>query len=127
MRARRLVILAATLVACHRPTEVHGLYVNQDDAGSFFPCDDPKIVVAVKDSVLAARYHETAALPYQAVFVRLRGVNGHEGSIYGGQRVFQVQQILEVRPRASGECPRVAQPVPLPTKPESPRRGAAHP
>jgi len=93
------------------------LYVNQDGAGSFFPCDDPKTVIAVQDSALESRYHRTATLPYQAVFVRLRGVNGHSGSIYGGQRIFTVQQILEVRTRASGECPRVAQPAPLPSKP----------
>jgi len=93
------------------------LYVNQDGAGSFFPCDDPQTVIAVQDSALESRYHRTATLPYQAVFVRLRGVNGHSGSIYGGQRLFEVQQILEVRARASGECPRVAQPAPLPQKP----------
>jgi len=117
VRPERILVLAATLVACHRPTEVHGLYVNQDGAGSFFPCDDPKTVIAVQDSALESRYHRTATLPYQAVFVRLRGVNGHSGSIYGGQRLFEVQQILEVRARASGECPRVAQPAPLPQKP----------
>jgi hypothetical protein len=114
MRPHRILILAATLVACHRTTEVHGLYVNQDGKGSFFPCDDPKIVVAVQDSALEAQYHRTATSPYQAVFVRLRGVNGHAGSIYGGQRIFEVQQVLEVRSRATGECPRVAQPAPLP-------------
>ncbi len=114
MRPERILILAAALVACHRPTEVHGLYVNQDGAGSFFPCDDPSTRIVVQDSALETRYHKTATLPHQAVFVRLRGVNGHEGSIYGGQRFFEVEQILEVRARGSGECPRVAQPAPLP-------------
>ncbi len=77
---------------------------------TFFPCDDAKIAMIVQDSALATRYH-TVAQSNEAVFVRMRGVKGHEGSIYGGQRSFYVQQILEVRPRAAGECPGVAQPI----------------
>jgi hypothetical protein len=104
-------MLLAALFACHPSTEVHGMYVNQGGSGYLFPCDDPKSAIVVQDSSLELRYHQTAMSPNQPVFVRLRGVKGHEGSIYGGQKYFEVRQILEVRPRAAGECPRVAQPL----------------
>lgn len=110
MRFQRLVLFPAVLVACHRPTEVRGLYLTGADSGWFFPCDDAKTVVSVQDTALVARYQHIAT-SNQPVFVRLRGIKGHEGSIYGGRRYFNVQQILELRPRASGECPAVAQPV----------------
>ncbi len=110
MRFQRLVLFPAVLLACHRPTEVRGLYLTGADSGWFFPCDDAKTVVSVQDTALVARYQHIAT-SNQPVFVRLRGIKGHEGSIYGGRRYFNVQQILEVRPRASGECPAVAQPV----------------
>ena len=110
MRFQRLVFLSVALVACHRPTEVRGLYLSAADSGWFFPCDDAKTVVSVQDTALFARYQHIATSS-EPVFVRLRGIKGHEGSIYGGRRYFSVQQILEVRPRASGECPAVAQPV----------------
>ena len=110
IRALAVVVCSTVLIACHRPTEVSGVYVNQDRTGTFFPCDDAKIAMIVQDSALATRYH-TVAQSNEAVFVRMRGVKGHEGSIYGGQRSFYVQQILEVRPRAAGECPGVAQPI----------------
>jgi hypothetical protein len=110
MRFQRLVFLSVALVACHRPTEVRGLYLSAADSGWFFPCDDAKTVVSVQDAALFARYQHIATSS-KPVFVRLRGIKGHEGSIYGGRRYFSVQQILEVRPRASGECPAVAQPV----------------
>ena len=109
MRRATAVIFLTGFVACHRPTEVQGLYMAQDRSGSFFPCNDRKQIVLVDDSALAARY--AAAGSNGPVFVRLRGVKGHSGSIYGGQRYFQVQQILEVRARASGECPGVAEPL----------------
>ena len=104
------IVLLLPLIACHRPTEVSGVYVNQDGTGTLFPCDDAKIAMIVKDSALVTRYR-TIAQHSEPVFVRLRGVKGHEGSIYGGQRFFDVQRILEVRPRAPGECPGVAQPI----------------
>jgi hypothetical protein len=114
MRAARwagVVFLAAAFAAaCHRPVEVRGMYISRDSLGTFFPCDDPKIAVTIQDSALAARYH-AAAIAHEPVFVRLRGVRGHAGSIYGGERSFYVQQILEVRPRAAGECPGVAQSI----------------
>lgn len=109
-RVRIVLLLSLVLAACHRPTEVRGLYVSQDGVGTFFPCDDAKATVAVQDSTLDARYR-AAASGSVPMFVRLRGVKGHSGSIYGGQRLFQVQQVLEVRPRASGECPGIAQPI----------------
>lgn len=110
MRFQGVVLLSAALVACHRPTEVRGLYLAGAGSGWFFPCDDSKTVVVVQDTALVARYQHIAT-SNEPVFVRLRGIKGHEGSIYGGQRSFKVQQILEVRPRAGGECPAVAQPV----------------
>jgi hypothetical protein len=66
--------------------------------------DDAKISITVQDSTLRM-------VGSKPVFVRLRGVSGHSGSIYGGQRFFEVRQVLEVRPRAAGECPGVAQPI----------------
>ncbi len=110
MRPYTVLIAGALLGACHRPTEVSGMYVNGDSSGTLFPCSDPKVAIQVQDSALAARYR-TAAVANKQVFVRLRGVNGRSGSIYSGRRYFQVQQILEVRPRAAGECPGVAPPI----------------
>jgi hypothetical protein len=110
MRPYTVLIACALLAACHRPTEVHGMYVTADSAGTLFPCDEPKVAITVEDTALMTRYRATA-VANKAVFVRLRGVNGHSGSIYGGRRYFQVQQILEVRPRAAGECPGVAAPI----------------
>jgi hypothetical protein len=104
MRLFTVLLGCAFVVACHRPTEVRGVYVNGDSSGTLFPCDDPKIAISVQDSTLRTAGNTP-------VFVRLRGVKGHAGSIYGGQRFFQVQQILEVRPRAAGECPGVADPI----------------
>ena len=84
------------------------MYINGDSSGTLFPCDDPTVAITVVDSTL----RKTGNKP---LLVRLRGVKGHPGSIYGGGhgggRVFQVQQILEMRPRAAGECPRVAEPI----------------
>jgi hypothetical protein len=103
--------LLSVLTGCHRPTEVHGLYISQDSLGAFFPCDDPKMRVVVKDAALDARYRSLASV-HEPLFVRLRGIKGHSGSPKGGgQYLFEVQQILEVRARASGECPGVAQSI----------------
>jgi len=98
-------------VACHRPTEVRGIYVSQNGVGTFFPCDDPKSAVIVPNSSLVVRYEKTANAPSKAVYVRLRGLNARSGSIYSGRKYFLVQEILEVRARAAGECPAVAHPV----------------
>ena len=104
MRRHTVFVVCAFLVACHRPTEVHGLYINGDSSGTLFPCDDAKISIAVQDSTLRMAGNKP-------VFVRLRGVNRRSGSIYSGRPYFQVQQILEVRPRSAGECPGVAEPI----------------
>ena len=103
--------ILAALAACHRFTDVAGLYVAQDRSGLFFACDDPKTVVVVPDTALATRYRAMTAGMNQPLYVQLRGVKGHEGSIYGGQRYFVVQQVLEMRVRKTGECPHVAQPA----------------
>ena len=104
-------ILALCCVACHRPTEVHGLYITQDSLGSFFPCDNPRMRVVVKDPALDTRYRSVASA-HEPVFVRLRGVKGHSGGPKGGgQYLFEVQQILEVRARGTDECPGVAQSI----------------
>jgi len=113
MRPFIAVLACASLVACHRPTEVRGMYVSgisSDSSGTLFPCNDPKIWISVQDSALTARYR-TTAVDNQPVFVRLRGVSGHAGSIYGGHRYLQLRQILEMRPRAAGDCPGVAEPL----------------
>lgn len=104
MRPHAILLACTILVACHRPTEVRGMYINGDSSGTLFPCDDPKVAIIVVDSTLA----KAGSKP---VLVRLRGVRGHSGSIYGGAYLFQVQQILEVRPRGAGECSRVAEPI----------------
>ena len=111
MRIAHAVLLCSGVVACHRPTEVRGIYVSQDGAGTFFPCDDPKSAVIVPDSALVLRYEQTVNAPNEPVYVQLRGLNARSGSIYSGRRYFVVQEILEVRARAPGECPAVAHPV----------------
>ena len=111
MKLGRIVLLCGGIVACHRPTEVRGIYLNQNGAGTFFPCDEAKSAVIVPDSALAAKYLITVSAPNEAAYVRLRGINARSGSIYSGRRYFVVQEILEVRARAPGECPRVAHPV----------------
>ena len=96
--------IAAVLGACSPSEEMSGIYISQAGVGALFPCDDARIRFVVQDSALDAR--ADAAHP---AFVRLRGVKSRSGSPKGGgQRHFQVQQILEVRERASGECPGVA-------------------
>ncbi len=98
-------------VACHRPTEVRGVYLTRDGSGVLFPCDDSRRVVDVPDSALAARYHSVATA-HEPLFVRLRGIKGHAGSPKGSPRYyFLVHEILEIRVRASSDCPDVAQPI----------------
>jgi hypothetical protein len=105
------LFLCLGLGACHRPTEVRGVYIAQDGAGTFFPCDEPNTALLVPDSGLAARYQATVGSPAEGMYVRLRGIKTRSGSIYSGRRYFVVQSILELRRRASGECPRVAHPM----------------
>jgi hypothetical protein len=108
---RALVCLAVVLMACHRPAEVRGLYINQDGMGMLFPCDDARIRLVVQDTALEVRYWSMVSA-HEPLFVRLRGIKSRSGGPKGGgQRFFEVQGILEVRPRASGECPGVAQPI----------------
>ena len=107
MRLLRLVVLSSLLVACHRSVEVRGLYVAQAGGGYFFPCDQVKTVWHVADTALASRYRAKATQVFQPLFVRLRGVKSDSGGVYGSARHFQVEQILELRPRGEGECPRV--------------------
>jgi MFS family permease len=101
-------ILVALLVACQRSSELKGVYVSVDASGTLFPCDSANVALIVPDSGLALRYHSMAGAAADPFFVRLRGVKRRSGSIYSGRRWFQVQQILEIRPRAAGECPNVA-------------------
>jgi len=106
-----LVVAAVAAVACHRPTEVSGVYLSRDGSGVLFPCDDSRRVVDVPDSALAARYHSVARAQEPA-FVRLRGIKGHAGSPKGSPRYyFLVHEILEIRIRATSDCPDVAHPL----------------
>ena len=107
MRLLRLVPIAGVLVACERPIDVRGLYVNDDGIGALVPCDQPKTLLTVTDSGLATRYRREATRPPEPLFVHLRGVRADSGSIYGGKHYLAVRQILEVRARGSGECPNV--------------------
>jgi hypothetical protein len=104
--------LAVLLVGCGRSSEIRGIYVNQDGAGTLFPCDDARIAFSVQDSALQARYRSLTS-GYEPVFVRLRARKSRSGSPKGGgQRHLRVQEILEIRARAQAECPDVAHPIP---------------
>jgi len=108
MRLLRLIPIVGVLVACERPIDVRGLYVNDDGSGALVPCDQPKTLLTVTDSGLATRYRREATRPPEPLFVHLRGVRADSGSIYGGKHYLAVRQILEVRARGAGECPNVA-------------------
>ena len=111
MRIVIVAAFAALLMACERPSELNGVYVSIDASGTLFPCDSANVALIVPDSALALRYHSMANAPADPFFVRLRGVKRRSGSIYSGRRWFQVQQVLEIRPRATGECSGVAHPA----------------
>ena len=105
------IMLSVLLVACQRPREVRGLYVSQDGSGMVFPCDDPTARLVVQDSVLDHQYRSMTA-GREPLFVRVRGTKSRTGSPKGGgQQHLRIQQVLEMRARASGECPGVAQPI----------------
>jgi hypothetical protein len=108
---RILIVAAVAAMACHRPTEVSGVYLSRDGSGVLFPCDDSRRVVDVPDSTLAVRYHSVARA-HEPAFVHLRGIKGHAGSPKGSPRYyFLVHEILEIRVRTSTDCPDVAQPI----------------
>jgi|GEM_PF-2408564 len=112
MRSHWKLLLLVLLAACHRPEEVQGLYLSQDSAGVFFPCNDASMVMHVQDSALTTRYQELADSTRQPVFVRLRAVPRDSGSIYGGKHFLDVREVIEIRARAAGECPGIAQATP---------------
>src|SRR2546430_15003126 len=101
MRLLSVVAIAGLLVACGRPIEVRGLYVNDDGAGALVPCDQPKTLFTVTDSGLATRYRRGArnahvtALGYRAsalgIFPRAMGGGqpclAGRGGPAGGPRV----------------------------------------
>ena len=107
-----LIAISGLLLACRPQIEVRGLYVS-DDQSAVVSCDQPKTLLLVSDSALAASYRLIATQPHQWLFVHLRGVTETHGSIYGGSHHLLVQQILEIRPMRRGECQRVAAGVPL--------------
>jgi len=113
MRTLSIVGVFVVLAACHPTVDVSGLYVAYDDTGALVRCDQPDTILIVRDSTLAASYRQEARQPYQRMFVRLRGVRADSGSIYGGAHHFLVQQVLELRARNVGECPRLTAAVPL--------------
>src|SRR2546422_11229484 len=84
MRLLSVVAIAGLLVACGRPIDVRGLYVNDDGAGALVPCDQPKTLFTVTDSGLATRYRRETPKPNEPLFVHLRGVRADSGSIYWG-------------------------------------------
>jgi hypothetical protein len=107
----RIVLFAAIVAACHRPTEIQGVYLSRDGSGVLFPCDDSRRVVDVPDSTLAIRYHAVTTANEPA-FVRLHGIKGHAGSPKGSpQYYFLVDQILEIRLRERSDCPGIAPPL----------------
>ncbi len=112
MRSHWSLSLLLVLAACHRPEEIRGLYLSQDSAGVFFPCNDATMVMHVRDSALAASYLKLAGSARQPVFVRLRAVQRDSGSIYGGEHFLDVREVIEIRARATDDCPGVAQATP---------------
>jgi hypothetical protein len=110
MKVRHLALLSLFIAACHRVTEVRGLYAYQSGVGTFFPCDDPNTMVYVPDTVLAARYRAVVDSSGIA-FVRLRGISTRSGSIYSGRPYFIVQQVLEIRARGNEDCPKITRRV----------------
>lgn len=136
MRRFRLVLLTSLLVGCRPTIDVQGMYVGDHDEGTLFPCDNPRTLLRVPDTVLAGRYRLIEGAAREPIYVHLRGVQRRAGSIYGGPRYFLVREILEVRTRRAGECPDVALPIaPLfsvapaaqPPGDDGARGGAAHP
>lgn len=111
VRALTLSMAAVLLLACHPTIDVAGIYVADHDEGAFFPCDDPKAILRVPDTALAARYRLLPGAAQQPAYAHLRGVRSHAGSVYGGPQYFVVQQVIELRARREGECPRVGLPV----------------
>jgi len=108
MRIVGPALLAIAFISCHRSSEMDGVYVSVDGSSMFFPCDSANVAFMVPDSSLAAQYRRVSPSPGEPLFVRVQGVKRRSGSIYDGRRWFQVQQVLEIRRRASGECPNVA-------------------
>lgn len=96
-------------VACHRSSELDGIYLTGNGPSRFLPCDSVNVMFVVPDSGLAAQAGTVAVSPGDLLFVRLRGVKRRSGSIYDGRRWFQVEQVREIRRRASGECANVVQ------------------
>src|SRR2546426_10465931 len=111
MRLLSVVAIAGLLVACGRPIDVRGLYVNDDGAGALVPCDQPKTLLTVTDSGLATRYRREATQPQEPLFVHLRGVRAGPGSTYGGWDHLGGRQVVEVRARGGGEGPHGANPA----------------
>ncbi|MGH8193777.1 MAG: hypothetical protein ACREQ8_05150, partial [Woeseiaceae bacterium] len=105
---QHLMVLTVVVAACHRPTEIRGVYLNHEGSGVLFPCDNPQRLVRVADSVLAARYHSVVS-GTEPAFVRLRGIKGHAGSPKGGPTYyFLVHDVLEIRLRTKSDCPGIA-------------------
>src|SRR3989442_4109416 len=111
MRLLSVVAIAGLLVACGRPIDVRGLYVNDDGAGALVPCDQPKTLLTVTDSGLATRYRREATKPNEPLFLHLRGVRTDSGSIYGGTRHLGVCQVVEGGARGGGGGPNRAKPA----------------
>ena len=63
MRILGSVVLAATVVACHRSSELDGVYLSGNGSGTFFPCDSVNVAFMVPDSGLAAQSYAVAASP----------------------------------------------------------------
>src|SRR2546430_17511677 len=113
MRLLRLVPIAGVLVACERPIDVRGLYVNDDGIGALVPCDQPKTLLTVTDSGLATRYRREAPQPQEPPLVHLRGVRAGSGSIFGGRRHLGGWQGVEGGGGGGGGGPRRGEPAPL--------------
>jgi hypothetical protein len=103
-----LLLLLPVFSACQRQVDVSGTYLGFDSGGALVPCNQPRAIWRLADSTLAARYR--AQRTSQGLFVRLIGVLRDSGSVYGAAHqsrahYFDVQQIIEARPRHANECP----------------------
>lgn len=110
MSSNRLIAITPILflLACGQPTELSGVYVSQNGEGTFFLCDSVNVTFRVMDSALAARQSSIVSSPSEPAYVRLSAVKRRGGSPKGGWRYIEVRQILEVRARATTDCPSVA-------------------
>src|SRR5438132_4945232 len=102
MRLFSVVAIAGLLVACGRPIDVRGLYVNDDGAGALVPCDQPKTLFTVTDSGLATRYRREATNPTNPSSVTFVASRQTWGAYNAGRNNLRVGRFFEVGRAGAG-------------------------